>query len=143
MELKKLSEQVKDLANPQRSDTFIKKFRDAVLKGTIKAAYIPGERFTMPKQFTRRGTNESYTKDSRDMVFEYTPEFEQWFEETNRELAVSRKGGSIKPSIENIEAGLVDFEKMAAETRAKMKANVEKGRALGKSRGKKKKMSNY
>ena len=139
MQYKKLSEQVQEVANPQRSDTFIGKFREAVREGELKAAYLPGERFTMPKQFTRRGTNETYTKDTRDMLFEYTPEFEEWFEEVNRELAVSRKGGSIKASVENIEAGLISFEELAEKTRQKMQANFKKGQALGKSRSKTKK----
>ena len=71
---KKLSEQVRELSNPQRSDTFVKAFRSAVRDGRIEAAYIQ-ERFTLPKAFTTRGSN-SYSKDSRDMVFDATPEFE-------------------------------------------------------------------
>ncbi|GGM09532.1 hypothetical protein [Deinococcus aerophilus] len=132
---KKLSEQVHELSNAQRSDTFVRMFRDAVRDGKFEAAYLP-ERFTLPKQFTRRGSDETYQRDTKEMLFEVTPKFEKWFDETNRELAAARKGGAIKPSVEAIEAGLVDFKQMAAETRQKMQASYEKGQALGKSRAK-------
>ena len=132
---KKLSEQVHELSNTQRSDTFVRMFRDAVRDGKFEAAYLP-ERFTLPKQFTRRGNDETYQRDTKEMLFEVTPKFEKWFDETNRELAAARKGGAIKPSVEAIEAGLVDFKQMAAETRQKMQASYEKGQALGKSRAK-------
>lgn len=135
MAYKKLSEQVHQLSNAQRSDTFVKMFRDAVRQGKIAAAYMP-ERFTLPKQFSRRGSAGSYQRDAKEMLFEVTPAFEKWFEQTNRELAAARKGGTIKPTQEAVEAGLVDFKKMAAETRKKMQASFEKGQALGKSRAK-------
>lgn len=137
MTYKKLSEQVHELSNPQRSDTFVKMFRDAVRDGKFEAAYMP-ERFTMPKQFTRRGSEGTYQRDTKEMLFETTPKFDKWFEEVNRELAAARKGGTIKPSVEAIEAGLVDFKQMAAETRKKMQASYEKGQALGQTRSKNK-----
>ncbi|MFK7601593.1 hypothetical protein ACI3L1_05215 [Deinococcus sp. SM5_A1] len=135
MTYKKLSEQVHELSNPQRSDTFVKMFRDAVRDGKFEAAYMP-ERFTMPKQFTRRGSEGTYQRDTKEMLFETTPKFDKWFDEVNRELAAARKGGTIKPSVEAIEAGLVDFKQMAAETRKKMQASYEKGQALGQTRSK-------
>lgn len=135
MAYKKLSEQIHELSNPQRSDTFVKMFRDAVRDGKFEAAYMP-ERFTMPKQFTRRGSEGTYQRDTKEMLFEVTPKFEKWFDEVNRELAAARKGGTIKPSVEAIEAGLVDFKTMAAETRKKMQASYEKGQALGQTRSK-------
>lgn len=135
MAYKKLSEQVHELSNPQRSDTFVKMFRDAVRDGKFAAAYMP-ERFTMPKQFTRRGSEGTYQRDTKEMLFEVTPKFEKWFDEVNRELAAARKGGAIKPTVEAIEAGLVDFKKMADETRKKMQASYEKGQALGQTRSK-------
>ncbi|PTA67586.1 hypothetical protein [Deinococcus arcticus] len=135
MAYKKLSEQVQELSNPQRSDTFIKLFREAVRQGKFDAAYMP-ERFTMPKQFSRRGSEGTYERDTREMLFEQSKEFDAWFEETNRALASARRGGNIKPSVEAIEAGLVDFRTMAEETRRKMQASYEKGQALGKSRSK-------
>ncbi|OLV19929.1 MULTISPECIES: hypothetical protein [Deinococcus] len=137
MTYKKLSEQVHELSNPQRSDTFVKMFRDAVRDGKFEAAYMP-ERFTMPKQFTRRGSEGTYQRDTKEMLFETTPKFDKWFDEVNRELAAARKGGTIKPSVEAIEAGLVDFKQMAAETRKKMQASYEKGQALGQTRSKNK-----
>ncbi|MBZ9752563.1 hypothetical protein GO986_19905 [Deinococcus sp. HMF7620] len=135
MAYKKLSEQVLELSNPQRSDSFIKLFREAVRQGKFDAAYMP-ERFTMPKQFSRRGTEGTYERDTREMLFDQTEDFDAWFEDTNRSLAAARRGGSVKPSVEAIEAGLVDFKTMAEETRRKMQASYEKGQALGKSRSK-------
>lgn len=135
MTYKKLSEQVHELSNPQRSDTFVKMFRDAVRDGKFEATYMP-ERFTMPKQFTRRGSEGTYQRETKEMLFDFTPKFEKWFDETNRELAAARKGGAIKPTVEAIEAGLVDFKKMAAETRKKMQASYQKGQALGQTRSK-------
>ncbi|MFD2609449.1 hypothetical protein ACFSR9_08375 [Deinococcus taklimakanensis] len=139
MTYKRLSEQVRELTNPQRSDTFVKLFREAVREGKIEGAYLPAERFTMPKTYTRRGSNDTYQRDMREMLFLVTPKFEKWFEETNRELAVSRKGGTLKATAENIEAGLVDFKALAAETRKKMQASYEKGQTLGKTRAKSRK----
>lgn len=133
MSYKKLSEQIQELSNPQRSDAFVKQFREAVREGQFDATYLP-ERFTLPKEFSRRGGEGRYQRDTRDMLFEVTPAFEQWFEQTNKELAVSRRTGTVKPTAENIEAGLVDFKALAAETRRKLQASYEKGQALGKSR---------
>ncbi len=76
MAYKKLSEQVHELSNPQRSDTFVKMFRDAVRDGKFEAAYMP-ERFTMPKQFTRRGSEGSYQRDTKEMLFEVTPQIRE------------------------------------------------------------------
>ncbi|GGL01075.1 hypothetical protein [Deinococcus radiotolerans] len=135
MAYKKLSEQVLELSNPQRSDTFVKLFQEAVRSGKIDGAYLP-ERFTMPKQFTRRGSEDTYQRDTREMLFDHTPDFETWFEETNRELAAARRGGNIKPTLEAVESGLVDFQSMVEETRRKMQASFEKGQALGKGRAK-------
>ncbi|GMA15639.1 hypothetical protein E5F05_20850 [Deinococcus metallilatus] len=133
MAYKKLSEQIQELSNPQRSDAFVKQFREAVREGQFDATYLP-ERFTMPKAFSRRGAEGSYQRDTKDMLFEVTPAFEQWFEQTNNELGASRRTGTVKPTAENIEAGLVDFRALAEETRRKMQASYEKGQALGKSR---------
>ncbi|MBB5235964.1 MULTISPECIES: hypothetical protein [Deinococcus] len=134
MAYKKLSEQMQELSNPQRSDAFVRQFRDAVREGKIDAMYLP-ERFTMPKEFRRRGAEGSYQRDARDMLFEVTPDAEQWFEQTNTDLAApSRRSGTPKPTAENIEAGLVDFRALAEETRRKMQASYEKGQALGQSR---------
>jgi hypothetical protein len=138
MTYRKLSEQVTYLTNPQRSDTFVKLFRNAVREGKFDGAYMP-ERFTLPKAFSRRGGGASYNREAKEMLFELSPSFDKWFDETNRELAASRKGGKIKPSVEAIEAGLVDFKAMAAETRQKMQASFKKGQSLGKSRAKIKK----
>ena len=137
MTYKRLSEQVQELTNAQRSDTFVRQFREAVRQGELKAIYLPGERFTLPKQYTRRGKSGTYQKDTKEMLFEHTPEFEAWFDGVNRELAVSRKGSSIKPTLETVEAGLVDFEALARETQEEMQASFEKGQALGKTRAKK------
>ena len=50
---------------------------------------------------------------------------------------MARKGGKIKPTVENIEAGLIDFRALAEETRRKMHSSFSKGQQLGASRGKK------
>lgn len=134
MAYRKLSEQVELLTNPQRSDTFVKEFKAAVREGEFEAAYLSNERFTLPKAFTRRGSDETYNRSMREMIFDVTPAFEKWFEQKNRELAATRRGGNIKPSLETIEAGLVDFKSLARETRQKMQASYNKGQSLGKSR---------
>jgi hypothetical protein len=68
------------------------------------------------------------------MIFETSPAFDTWFEEINRQLATARAGGTLKPTMENIEAGLVDFKALAAETRRKMQGSFDKGQKLGHSR---------
>ncbi|GHF58507.1 hypothetical protein GCM10017781_38490 [Deinococcus metalli] len=128
-----LSEQVRKLANAQRSDAFVKEFRAAVRDGTFDAADLP-QRFTLPKAFTRRGQDDTYSRDVRDMVFEATPAFDEWFADMNTQLTPARRGGTIKPTYENIEAGLVDFKALAASTREKMQASYTKGQTLGNSR---------
>lgn len=138
MPYKRLSEQVRELTNPQRSDSFIKLFREAVREGKIEGAYLP-ERFTLPKAFTKRGTEGTYQRDAKEMLFDANAKFEKWFDQVNRDLAVSRRGSALKPTAENIEAGLVDFKALAAETRKKMQASYEKGQALGKGRAKSRK----
>ncbi|GAA5501391.1 hypothetical protein Dxin01_01123 [Deinococcus xinjiangensis] len=135
MAYKKLSEQVQELSNAQRSDAFVKRFRDAVREGKFDAMNLT-ERFTMPKQFSRRGAEGSYQRDTKDMLFEVTPAFTEWFDAINKELATSRRTGRIKPSLEAVQAGHVDFKSLAAETRRKMQASFEKGQSLGKSRAK-------
>jgi hypothetical protein len=129
----KLSEQVSRLTNPQKSDTFVKAFRNAVREGQFEAIDIKS-RFELPKQFARRGSDQPYTRTVRDMIFETSPAFDTWFEEVNRQLATSRAGGVLKPTMENIEAGLVDFKALAAETRRKMQGSFDKGQKLGQSR---------
>jgi hypothetical protein len=135
MAYRKLSEQLQQLSDPQRSDAFIRSFREAVREGKFDAAALP-ERFTMPKEFKRRGAEGSYQREAKEMLFEVTPEFEQWFDQTNSDLIVKRRSGSgkIRPTVEAIEAGQVDFKALAAETRQKMQASFQKGQALGKSR---------
>lgn len=128
-----LSDQVKKLHNPQRSDTFVKQLRTAVREGDVMAADLPA-RFSLPKQYTKRGSDATYNRTVKDMVIDATPAFEAWFETVNRELTPSRAGGRIKVSAEAIEAGLVDFKALAAQTRERMGASFKKGQALGKSR---------
>ena len=128
-----LSDQIKKFHNPQRSDAFVKQLRVSVREGDIAAADLP-TRFELPKQYAKRGDNTTYTRTVKDMVIDATPEFETWFENVNKELSPARSGGKIKVSVESIEAGLVDFKALAAETRKKMGASFSKGQALGKSR---------
>lgn len=135
MAYRKLSEQLQELSNPQRSDAFIKRFRDAVRDGEIDAFSLP-ERFTIPKQFNRRGAEGTYQRDTKDMLFEVTPAFAAWFDEVNKELASSRRNSRVKPSLEAVETGQLNFKDLVAETRQKMRASYEKGQALGKSRAK-------
>lgn len=130
-----LSDQIKKLSNSQRSDSFVKKLREAVREGEIEAADLPGKRFELPKQFKKRGVDETYARTVRDMVIDGTPEFEMWFQGVDDELSSSGRGnGKVRVSAENIDAGLVDFKALAAQTRAKMHASHSKGQALGKSR---------
>ncbi|ULH18241.1 hypothetical protein MF271_22510 (plasmid) [Deinococcus sp. KNUC1210] len=129
----KLSQQIEKLYNPQRSDAFVKQVRAAVREGEFDAGDLP-ERFTLPKAFSKRGGGESYSKSVRDMVIDATPEFEAWFERINRELTPARTGGKIHTTVENIEAGLVDFKTLAEQTRQKMTASYTKGQQLGNGR---------
>lgn len=133
MPYRKLSEQLQQLSNTQRSDTFVKRFREAVRAGEIEAAYVP-DRFELPKAYRRRGERDTYRRGARDMVFVVTPAFERWFEAVNRELAPARTGGRVAVSAQTIEAGLVDFRALAAQTRQTMQARFTKGQALGRSR---------
>ncbi|GGR40141.1 hypothetical protein [Deinococcus ruber] len=131
----KLSQQVEKLQNPQRSDVFVKQLRAAVREGEFDAGDLP-ERFTLPKSFNKRGSAESYSRSVRDMVIDATPEFDAWFERINRELTPARTGGKIQTTVANIEAGLIDFKTLAAQTRQKMAASYSKGQALGTSQAK-------
>ena len=135
MPYSKLSEQVQKLSTPQQSDAFVKRFRDAVREGEFDAIEVP-ERFTLPKKFKRRGSDETYEKDMKDMVFETSSKFDKWFEGMEQELAATPVRGSGKPklNLENIEAGALDFKALAEETRRKLQASYEKGQNLGNSR---------
>ncbi len=127
----KLSEQVQKLSHPQRSDVFIKQFLMAVREGKIEAAILPGVRFELPKQFKRQGeSDETYSKTAREMMFEATPEFEAWFQETEAQLGRGRVA-KLRVSVETIESGAVDFKALAAETRQKLEDSYRKGQKLG------------
>ncbi len=129
-----LSEQMKNLSNPQRSDAFVKQLREAVRNGEFEAAQLP-QRVTLPKTFRKRGSDETATRETREMVIELTPEYEAWFERVNGELAASpARGAKVRPSVEAIESGQLDFRALAEETRRRMQSSFEKGQTLGKSR---------
>lgn len=133
----KLSEQIKELDNPQRSDVFVRLFRAAVRDGEFDAVYSK-ERFTLPKQYVRRGAQGGdYQKDSKDMIFELTPAFEAWFSKVNGSLSQNKRAPKKPlPSIDAFSSGSLDFKKFAEETRQKMLASQVKGQKLGRSRKK-------
>lgn len=127
----------KHLIAGHRSDTFVKEFKDAIREGQFKAAVYKGKRFTLPKKFTRRHEEGTFTKDSRDYMIQNSEEFHEWFNEINSRLLVSREGGKIPLTAEAINAGLIDFDELADETRQKLKRSHEKGRNLGMMHSKK------
>lgn len=134
MPYSKLSEQVEKLTNPQRSDMFVRRFRDAVREGDIDAANLPG-RFTLPKEYKRRGAEGSYNREVREMVVDVTPAYTKWFDSINEELSTNpRRAAAPRPSLEAVEAGEVDFAAMVEETRRKLASSYEKGQTLGNSR---------
>lgn len=134
MPYEKLSAQMENLTNPQRSDAFFKQFREAVREGKVEAADLP-ERFELPKEYRRRGADETYTRTVKDMVVNVTPAYKKWFDGVNETLsAPSRRAATPKASLEAVEAGDVDFAAMVEETRRKMQASFEKGQNLGNSR---------
>ncbi|SMB86112.1 hypothetical protein SAMN00790413_03689 [Deinococcus hopiensis KR-140] len=135
MPFSRLSEQVQKLSTPQQSDAFVKRFRDAVREGEFDAIDLP-ERFTLPKKFKRRGSEETYEKDMKDMVFETSAKFDKWFEGVDQELAAAPQRGRGKPklTVENLEEGVIDFKALAEETRRKLQNSYEKGQNLGNSR---------
>lgn len=139
MAYRKLSELVNDLENPQQSDTFVKLFKAAVRDGRIVATDLP-ERFTMPRNFTRRGVEGTYQRDAREMLYEVAPKVEKWVEETRAALAQARtRTRKVKLTSEAAESGEVDFKALAAETRRKMQSRHENGQKLGQGRSRKKK----
>ncbi len=127
-----LSDQVKKLQNPQRSDIFVQKLRMAVREGLVDAAETPG-RFEMPKVFVRRGSKETYTRMAKDLIIDGTPAFEAWFADINRELSKSRGRRKIQVSVEAIETGLVDFKALVDETRRKLGTRAARSQQLDKS----------
>ena len=129
-----LSDQVKKLTNPQRSDAFFRQFRDAVREGKIEAADLPG-RFTLPKEYRRRGAEGTYTRDVKNMVVNVTPAYEKWFAGVDEELNTRvRRTAAPKASLETVESGEVDFAAMVEETRRKLQGSYTKGQTLGQSR---------
>ncbi|MFN8510879.1 MAG: hypothetical protein U0Z75_10060 [Deinococcaceae bacterium] len=133
MEYRTLSQQIKQLDNPQRSDQFVKMFRSAVADGDFQAVNLT-DRFELPKIYSRRGQEGTYQKETRDMVFDVTPEFEAWFERVNVELGRNRRQLKVRPSLAAYASGQLDFELDADRTRAKMQASRAKGQKLGSSR---------
>lgn len=125
---------MENLTNPQRSDAFYKQFREAVREGEVEAAELP-ERFELPKEYRRRGADETYTRTVKDMVVNVTPAYKKWFDGVNETLGTPvRRAAAPKVSLEAVEAGQVDFAAMVEETRRKMQASFEKGQHLGNSR---------
>ena len=133
----KLSDQVAQLDNPQKADTFVKLFRAAAREGTFDAVQV-GERFTLPKEYKPRKEDGRAQRDVKDMVFERTPAFDAWFEDVQPQLVGRTRQPKVKVSLESIQSGKVDFKALAEETRAKMTASFAKGQALGNSRAKSK-----
>lgn len=134
MSYEKLSAQIENLTNAQRSDAFYKQFREAVREGKIEAADLP-ERFELPKEYRRRGADETYTRTVKDMVVNVTPAYKKWFDGVNESLStVTRRTAAPKVSLEAVEAGDVDFAAMVEETRKKMQASFAKGQNLGNTR---------
>ncbi|GBF04664.1 hypothetical protein DAERI_020261 [Deinococcus aerius] len=68
------------------------------------------------------------------MVIELTTAYEAWFQQVNEELAAApSRNARVKPTVENIESGAVDFKALAEETRRRLNASLEKGQTLAKS----------
>lgn len=139
MSYRKLSELVNNLENPQQSDVFVKLFKASVRDGRVVATDLP-ERFMLPKEYTRRGAEGTYQRNTREMVYEVTPKAEKWAEDTRAALAQARtRTAKVQFTSEAAESGAVDFKALAAETRRKMQAKHEKGQQLGLSNSRKKK----
>ncbi|GGJ29121.1 hypothetical protein [Deinococcus roseus] len=136
MKLQKLSEAVQGLNNAQRSDQFVRQFRNAVRDEIFDAAEIEG-RFELPKEYSRRSSGDTYKRQAKEMIFELTPAYEKWYEEVTQELNTSKRQKRIKPTLEAYASGSLDFKTAAAATREKMKASEQKGKKLGSSRKKK------
>lgn len=129
-----LSDQVKQLKNPQRSDAFSRQFRDAVREGKIEAADLP-ERFTLPKEYRRRGAEGTYTRDVKNMVVNVTPAYEKWFAGVDEALNTRmRRTAAPKASLEAVASGEMDFAAMVEETRRKLQGRYAQGQTLGQSR---------
>lgn len=131
MSYKKLSALVEEFNQPQQSDKFVKRFYTAVREGVVQATRI-SERFTLPKEYSSRKEDSTYQRMSQEMVVEDSANLKAWLEETKEELSTAARRQQIKPTLESIEAGLVDFATLAEETRRKMQASYKKGQALGK-----------
>ncbi|QLG13310.1 hypothetical protein HLB42_20490 (plasmid) [Deinococcus sp. D7000] len=139
MAYRKLSELVNDLENPQQSDTFVKLFKAAVRDGRVVATNL-SERFTLPKTYIRRGTEGTYQRETREMLYEVTPKAERWIEETRAALVKTGiRTRKVSLTSEAAQSGAVDFKALAAETRRKMQARYEKGQKLGQGNSRKKK----
>lgn len=133
MEYARLSEQVHRLSNSQRSDLFVKRFRQAVRDGIFDAAEAPG-RFELPKAFKRRGADETYARSSREMIVALTPEYEGWFSATDAELLQRARSQKAQPSVASFGSGELDFASHVEETRRKMQTRAVAGSQLGKSK---------
>ncbi|WP_034342425.1 hypothetical protein [Deinococcus misasensis] len=136
MKLQKLSEAVSGLNHPQRSDQFVRAFRNAVRDEIFDAAEIEG-RFELPKEYSRRSSGETYKRQAKEMIFEVTPAYQKWYEEVIQDLNSTKRQKRVKPTLEAYAAGTLDFKAAAAATREKMKASEQKGKKLGSSRKKK------
>lgn len=108
--------------------------------GEFEAARRQG-RVTLPKTFRKRGSDETATRDTRELVIELTPACEAWFQQVNEKLAAAPIRGAgntkVKPTVENIESGAVDFQTLAEDTRRKIQAAYVRGQQLGQSRAQK------
>lgn len=139
MTYRKLSELINELENPQQSEVFVRLFRSAVREGKVDAFDLP-ERFTLPKLYRKRGGEGTSQRQVKDMLFEDTPTFKKWFTETTTALAKKRlHRPKVKPSLEAVESGALDFKALAAETRRKLQARYEHGQQLGQKNSRKRK----
>lgn len=126
----------KHLVATQRSDTFVKRFKDAISEEEIDAGIYRQEKFTLPKLFHKRDQGGTHQKEIRDYIIQNDDKFQKWFEETNTSLVATREG-KVPVTLDNITSGLIDFADLVRGTREGIRQSKEKGRNLGLTHGKK------
>ncbi|WP_261665333.1 hypothetical protein [Deinococcus sp. Marseille-Q6407] len=127
---RKLSHLTVELANPQRSDRFVRELRLAVRDGVFRAIFLK-EYFVLPKEF-RSGKKQRRT---RDMLIECSDEFETWLAEINRELARPVRGAPVPVTERTVTTGAVNFDALAEATSELLERQRQSGQRLGQQHG--------
>lgn len=109
MEYVKLSELIQKLRHPERAEEFVRQVRQEVSSGQLRGVLVEG---TISLPYGRK------TQSAREMLLEYTPILNAWFDMVNSSMKPKRR--TTYPDADAILSGRVDFNEQLGKTREEL-----------------------